>query len=218
MGYEENIKKTANTIYTFFKGKGLTDNQVYAIMGNVQLESNFDTTALNSNSGAYGLFQWLGSRKTELQKFANSKGKSSSDLNTQLEFAWEEMNTTEKATLKALNDNKNKDVETLAEIFESKFERSGGQGLSQRKQYASEWASYYSTGNETVFYSDKQLAEYNNVEFNMFGDIVKAITVLLLIVLCVVFLMLTLKGTVNKGVQDFAKDVVKDVVGKGGKK
>lgn len=217
MAYENDVKKTADTIYSFFKGKGLTDNQVFAIMGNIQQESNFDSTALNSSSGAFGIFQWLGSRKDSLQKYANKKGTSSSDLNTQLEFAWDEMNGSEKATLNALNKNKNADVSTLTEIFESKYERSGGSELSKRKEYATQWATYYSTNDVTVFYSENQMKEYYDTDFNMFGEIVRVVTILLLIVLCVVFLMLTLKGTVNKGVQDFTKDIVKDVIGKGGK-
>ena len=186
------MNKNADTVYNFFKSKGLNDNQTFAIMGNIQQESSFNSKATNKSSGAFGIFQWLGNRKTNLQNYALEKGTTSSNLNTQLDFAWYELTTSEKATLKALEENENASVETLTELFEKKFERSGGSALTERKNYAKEWASHYSNGTSVSSSNDK-------VDLSLGGNVVKVVTILLLIVLTVVFLMLTIKGGVKNG-------------------
>lgn len=81
-------------IWDFFSGKGLQSHQVAGIMGNIGAESGFNPSALNPSSGAYGLFQHLGSRLTGLGSGAG--------LQQQLEYAWQELLTSEKGVLKNL--------------------------------------------------------------------------------------------------------------------
>lgn len=65
---------------------GFTAIQAAGIMGNIQRESGFSTTALNSDSGAYGIIQWYAGRKTGLQNYAAEQGKDVSDLGVQLGY------------------------------------------------------------------------------------------------------------------------------------
>jgi len=60
-------------------------DMVYAIMGNIYGESNYNHLAVNPTSGAYGIWQWLGSRKDLLfETYPNPT------LHDQLEYlTWE---------------------------------------------------------------------------------------------------------------------------------
>ena len=89
-----NKKKAMN----FFISKGLNDYQAAGIVGNLLGESNLNHSAINKSSGAYGLAQWLGDRKRKL--FAKY-GKNPT-FDQQLEFLWEELNTSEKRSLNRL--------------------------------------------------------------------------------------------------------------------
>jgi hypothetical protein len=81
-------KNNAEKVWNFFIGQGLNNLQVAAIMGNLQQESGFSPTIVNNSSGAYGIGQWLGGRLTSL------KSKPDSDnLVTQLNFMWDELNS-----------------------------------------------------------------------------------------------------------------------------
>lgn len=77
-------------IINFFISKGLTPNQALGICANVFGESGYRTTPVNSSSGAYGLFQWTGSRKSALSSYCQKNGYSMSDATAQLNFAWHE--------------------------------------------------------------------------------------------------------------------------------
>ena len=72
-----------NESYEFFKSKGLSDEQIAGILGNMAQESGFSLDVKNSRSSAQGLFQWLSGRHPE-----------NWDLNTQLEHAWTELSET----------------------------------------------------------------------------------------------------------------------------
>ncbi len=77
-------------IINFFIGKGLTPNQALGICANVYGESSYRTTPTNGESGAYGLFQWTGSRKRDLKNFCEKNGLTMSSADAQLAFAWHE--------------------------------------------------------------------------------------------------------------------------------
>ncbi len=87
-------------VWSFFTDKGLSSTQIAALMGNIEAESGYNPDSTNSSSGAYGLAQWLGSRKTNLENFANNpKNKDKSKLEVQLDFMWEkELNEGYKAS------------------------------------------------------------------------------------------------------------------------
>lgn len=88
LGESETAK--AGELVSGLVSRGFTKEEAAAIVGNLWAESGFRTGALNESSGAYGLMQWLGGRKTRLVQFAQEKGKSPADLDLQLDYiAWE---------------------------------------------------------------------------------------------------------------------------------
>ena len=202
------MKEIAEKIYNFFTGKGLNLNQTSAILGNIQQESEFNTNTTNSNSGAYGIFQWLGSRKKALENFAKEQGKKVSDLQLQLDFAWHELTGSESKSLDYLKKNSEDSVSNLTVGFESVYERSGGVGNANRVTYANEWASYFS-GKDSGTANSQATGSSEEVELNLVGDIVKLITVILVIVLAVLFLLLTLKSSVKSSIS--VEKIVKTV-------
>jgi TP901 family phage tail tape measure protein len=130
-------------IWNFLKSKGFSDTVAAGIMGNLKMESNLNPSAVNPRSGAYGIAQWLGSRKTALQNFARSRGTSMSNLQTQLDFLWKELNSTEKRTLNYLRSNQGASAATIAAMFDKLFERSEGTHVPQRQNYANQFLKQY---------------------------------------------------------------------------
>jgi hypothetical protein len=86
-------------------------------------ESTLNPTAKNPTSGAFGLAQWLGSRKKSFMDFALKNKKDIKDPTAQLEFIDHELNTTEtRARDKLLN---SKDATEAAFNFSDHYERAG---------------------------------------------------------------------------------------------
>jgi hypothetical protein len=65
--------------------RGFSKEEASAIVGNMWAESTFNPAATNA-IGAFGLLQWLGDRKKQLIKFANSKKMNPNSTKTQLDF------------------------------------------------------------------------------------------------------------------------------------
>lgn len=123
---EGSYDNVVTKIITFLMGKGFTIEQACAVCGNVFQESGYDSKAINVGSSATGLFQWLGSRRTRLLNSAKKMGKSWNNVDFQLDFLWEELNNTEKATLKWFQNNKNeKSIDVLTKKWTILFERCG---------------------------------------------------------------------------------------------
>lgn len=112
----------------FFRNKGLSDAQARGIVGNLMQESRGNHTAINKSSKAFGLAQWLGSRKERLiQKYGSNP-----TVQQQLEFIWEELNTTEnKAFQKLLNTNT---ISDATKVFAKHFERAGNNEMNMNKR------------------------------------------------------------------------------------
>lgn len=86
----------------YFMNKGLTDYQAAGIVGNLMRESSLDHKAVNKDSQAYGLAQWLGDRKTNLfKRYGNNP-----TFEQQLDYVWDELNSTHKRGLKMLKASK----------------------------------------------------------------------------------------------------------------
>ncbi len=156
---------TAAQIWNFFKSKGFSDNIVAGIMGNLKLESGLNPNAINKSSGATGIAQWLGGRKSALSSYAGSMGTSMYDLNTQLNFLWKELNSTEKRTMSYLSANQNASAAQVAAMFDKLFERSEGTHIPQRQAYANQFLSQFSgtgvsvSASSTVSDTSKAIAE-----------------------------------------------------------
>lgn len=112
----------------FFRNKGLSDAQARGIVGNLMQESRGNHTAINKSSKAFGLAQWLGPRKERLiQKYGSNP-----TVQQQLEFIWEELNTTEnKAFQKLLNTNT---ISDATKVFAKHFERAGNNEMNMNKR------------------------------------------------------------------------------------
>lgn len=87
-----NSNSNANYAMNYFMNKGFTREQAAGIVGNFMRESSMNTNAVNPNSGAYGIGQWLGSRKKKLFSMYGNKP----TLDNQLDFVMYEFNTTHK--------------------------------------------------------------------------------------------------------------------------
>lgn len=110
-------------VVSFFTGKGYEPHQAAGIAGNLMQESTLNPTAKNPTSGAFGLAQWLGSRKKSFMDFALKNKKDIKDPTAQLEFIDHELNTTEtRARDKLLN---SKDATEAAFNFSNHYERAG---------------------------------------------------------------------------------------------
>ena len=158
----------AKTIWDFLISKGLNAYAVAGIMGNLKAESGLNpqnlqntyekklgytdatyTAAVDNgsytnfvkDSAGYGLAQWTyWSRKQNLLKYAQSKGKSIGDLAMQLEFLWKElqgytgvMNTLKSAT----------SVKQASDAVLTGYEKPANQGESVKTQRAGYGQAYY---------------------------------------------------------------------------
>jgi hypothetical protein len=121
---------TLDTILSFLQGKGLTPEQAAGVAGNLQVESGFSPTAYNPREGAIGLAQWEGGRRTALDQYAAASGGSETDLTTQLNFLWHELNTNENAAFKQLL--ATSDAASAAAVFDQYYERSSGAARATR--------------------------------------------------------------------------------------
>jgi Phage tail lysozyme/Peptidase M15 len=70
---------------------GFNEAQSRALIGNMTAESSLRPSNVNTKEGAYGLIQWRGERFNQLNQYAQQKGTSWRDPNTQLEFLAHEM-------------------------------------------------------------------------------------------------------------------------------
>lgn len=134
---------TAEKIWNYFTSQGFSKEATAGIMGNLQQESGLNPEIVGSNGRPYGLAQWLGSRRVNLEKQAKEKGVKLSDIRYQLDFLIEEMKGINFGS-KSFEDFKNiKDVSQAAYLFENYFERSGGSALANRLKFAESFYSQY---------------------------------------------------------------------------
>lgn len=92
----------AEQIFNYSKAKGCTPESAAGLVGNAYCESDF-TPDLVNEIGASGLFQWLGGRFDKLKERAQSKGTDWTDVQTQLEHLWWELEGGESTTVNLLN-------------------------------------------------------------------------------------------------------------------
>lgn len=99
------MMSVANRAKQYFISKGMSDVAATGLVANLMRESSLNPNAINGSSGAYGLAQWLGSRKRALfNKYGNRPS-----FDNQLEFIWSELNSSHKNGLRMLQSSKNID-------------------------------------------------------------------------------------------------------------
>ncbi len=90
----------AEKVWNYLTQKmGLNSVQASGAMGNMEQEGGFNPDALNPDSGAFGIVQWLGGRKQGLQDFATQQGKPINDLGLQLDYMKQELEGSYKASV-----------------------------------------------------------------------------------------------------------------------
>lgn len=106
--------------WNYLRRKGLTPAQAAGVIGVMQGESGpgLSTTAKNPSSGAYGIAQWLGGRKTSLLRRGNANS-----IRTQLDHLWSELQGPERGAYSKLKGAKSIDQAVNAWLFA--FERPG---------------------------------------------------------------------------------------------
>lgn len=113
---------------------------------------NGSYTNFTHDSAGYGLAQWTyWSRKQGLFQLCKSRGKSIGDLNTQLDFLYQELTTSYSQLLKILKATSS--VEEASNLVVTQFERPADQSfdaLKQRALYSQRYFNTYSTQKEEM--------------------------------------------------------------------
>jgi len=157
---------TEEKIWFALKEAGYTEIAIAGVMGNIYGESGFDPEAIEAANGeGHGLCQWSYGRKLQLFKYAESKGVSWTDVNTQIEFLITEIEGTGPASGYATaqmgsvyNGYRKSDwenattVEDATTAFCYVFERPGAPRLDRRIEAANKYYNEYK-GKEKPTYS-----------------------------------------------------------------
>lgn len=159
---------TEQSLYTFFKSKGLCDNGIFGLFGNLYAESAMnpknlqnsyesklgftnDTYTAAVDSGAYGNFvndaagyglaQWtFWSRKKAMLEYHQGKGKSIGDAATQGEFLYKELSENYKSVLAVLKTATS--IREASDVVLLQFERPADTGSSVQEKRASYGKQY----------------------------------------------------------------------------
>lgn len=190
--------------WNFLRRNGFSEHAAAGVMGNIQQESSFDIGSkdgdTNGGTGAHGLFQWQGDRYKELVQFAEDRGSSWDNLETQLLYFMQEFggydywfkNT--QATYNSVSEFKSStNYIDAATSFELAFERASTPLMEKRIAYAKDFleaftgtavdddaiakASKY-TGGNSIDLSKAQTADewYNSLKQNGISSITDVYT------------------------------------------
>ena len=100
--------------------RGLAPHVAEGIANEINRESGFDSginevsPIVAGSRGGFGLFQHTGPRRRELEAFAQARGVPVSDQDAQLDFALQELATTESRAGQALSQRRNGNSNSLA--------------------------------------------------------------------------------------------------------
>ena len=141
IGVNEPPEVVAKSCYDYLKQfGGFNRCACCAVLGNIQQESSFNMVDMNE-IGAFGLIQWLGSRKTELYAYCANKGVEVNSVAGQMGFLLHELDTTEsrsKPILTGATDSRDA-VHKVAVDFGETYERYGTNEEGGRGNYAVDW-------------------------------------------------------------------------------
>ena len=155
MKYEDLFKTdgtmagNAQVVWNFLKYKGLSDAAAAGVLGNIQAECSFRTTAVGDGGTSYGLIQWHAGRKTNLENWCRQNGYDPSSLQGQLEFLWYESldpNSHYGKNLQSAGFYNATDATEAAVIFHNIVERSASTQdtvRSVRGGYANKWYNQF---------------------------------------------------------------------------
>lgn len=127
-------------------GSGYSINALTGILANIQAESGFNPQALNSSSGAYGLVQWLGGRKTGVMNACGASSSNEEYISCQVSYIFQELSSSERnANSYLLRDASASD---MAYYFCQYYERpeEGVCSSGTRQGYANDLLPYVTNG------------------------------------------------------------------------
>ncbi|MBR9766042.1 MAG: hypothetical protein GYB53_21625 [Rhodobacteraceae bacterium] len=126
--------------------RGMQPHIAAGWIGNFMAESGpgLDPFALGDNGNAFGIAQWNGPRKRALEAFAQARGKPASDLDTQIDFLFHELETSEAGAWAQIQGART--AAEAAELVSTKFERPGIPALPRRRGHAVEVMNQYQGG------------------------------------------------------------------------
>lgn len=122
--------ENTQTVCLTLKEAGYSDVAVAAIMGNIKRESSFSPSIVNY-IGCIGLVQWCDTRATNLK---NTYGEKWDVISNQLEYILYELDNSESAAKRYLNDN-NIAVRDMAYKFCNGYERPGVEVCNLTDEY-----------------------------------------------------------------------------------
>ena len=169
---------TAEKIWNFLRGQGYSEFTVAGIMGNMMQESSMNPSSVSRTGKYVGLVQWGGGRRTQLEQYAASIGKSWDDIDVQLDFLYAELQPDGGgiATYQlegqgsapiagvsySANDLLNATSTQMAsDAFQCRFERYGGE-YDKRRAYAEQIYNTYK-GTEVKKPSTDETSTYSEV-------------------------------------------------------
>ncbi|QPM89159.1 phage tail tip lysozyme [Pseudooceanicola algae] len=126
--------------------RGVDPHLAAGFLGNFVAESGpgLDTAAIGDNGNALGMAQWNGPRRRELERFAQSRGKPATDLDTQIDFLFHELETSEAKPWARIREAR--DAGEAARLISDLFERPGTPHLPRRLGAARSIMTQYSQG------------------------------------------------------------------------
>ena len=148
--------ESAREIYEYLISKGFTPESACGILGNIEQESGFYTSATNGTH--FGLCQWGGERFAGLSELATDRSKKWTDLQVQLDFLWSELEgkmSKVKAEIIGTTD-----MYHATDIFCRKYEICGGYSKEVPRRYrkAKKWYNILVLGKGTSSNGNKQEA------------------------------------------------------------
>jgi len=149
-------------VISYFMAKGLSFEAASGIAANLWEESSLNSGAINSSSGAFGLAQWLGNRKSDYMMWATEKGVRADDPYAQLDYIWKELTTTEKNTLDKLSASgitASKAADIFMDTFERPSEAEKGPRRGRQQQLASSFSPSMETASATADKEEKRKQE-----------------------------------------------------------
>lgn len=131
------LTDNTGTAYRYLVGKGLSANQAAGVVGNLMQESGITVNprSVQPHGPGRGIAQWsVNERWAVGTKWANQQGRDIWALDTQLDFLWHELQTTEKSALTAIRASGT--LTQAVRAFNDKFERCSKCEISTRVRYA----------------------------------------------------------------------------------
>lgn len=145
------------TVYDTLRAAGLNNISIAGFMGNLHAEHEF-RTALNGDSGSIGLAQWLGTRKTNLQRYAKASSMDITSIILQALFIVEECTAGSGYTDSSANTCMNylKDGHTITTVIKATDYITA---LYERCKNFSSWSAVQSSGYNTNRFSTQANAQ-----------------------------------------------------------